>query len=497
MPAKMATLWIFSALSFTASFALCFLFIRFHHLHSIGSRSDKRRHNERPIPLLGGAAVACGFLLGWLGLYMAGLNQHTPARMLFVFCGLAVGVVLGVLDDAHELRARWKFLGHNLVALFLVIAVEGLDTPPDRLLGASSLAAYALKWFWCLGILNSINLIDGLDELASGLGLLMLSFLALATNQDTPFQFASLYLAIPAILGFYVWNRFPARIYLGESGALAIGVFIFIGSMGFKRSSPGNDTVALFFVMGVPILDTLLAITRRFGRGTGLMVADREHLHHRLGRLGLSHPNISRFLHFLTLYLCGIAYCFVQMPELKPAPLVLALSGLGINLFLMRMAERKLYFYLSNFASHMLRTIDTGVSDTNSLRLRRQALGESGTPHIAFRLDLSLCVGNLLEKSPGRIQTFYGKLADALRGLPHTREVHFENSRTAVILQRLMPGQDDPARLAFELRADLERFEERERIDLGLYVSDSIRVLPQEDSGISAPAAVSSKSAIA
>ncbi len=308
MPAKMANIWIFSLLSFSASFVLCFLFVHFHHVHSIGTRSDKRRHNERSIPLLGGAAIAGGFLLGWIALYLSEMNQVTLARMIYVFAGFMVATMIGVLDDARELRARWKFLGHNLVTLFMILAVEGFETPLDRLLGIGSFAAYALKWFWCLGILNSINLIDGLDELASGLGLLIVSFLALAAMPGAPFQLALIHLAVPAMLGFYVWNRHPARIYLGEAGALVIGIFLFLGSMGFQRSSPGADTVALFFAMGVPILDTLLAITRRLGRGTGLMVADREHLHHRLGRLGLSHPNISRFLHFLTLYLCGIAF---------------------------------------------------------------------------------------------------------------------------------------------------------------------------------------------
>jgi|GEM_PF-5339162 len=231
--------------------------------------------------------------------------------------------------------------------------------------------------------------------------------------------------------------------------------------------------------MGVPILDTLLAISRRISRGTGLMVADREHLHHRLGRLGLSHPNISRFLHFLTIYLCGISYCFLQLGELKPEALMLAIAGLGINLFLLRQAERKLYSYLANFASHMLRTIDTS-NDSVSLSMRRRMLAEAGSPTIAFRLDLSLCVSNLLEKSPGRIQSFYGKLGDALRGSPGLREVHFENSRTVIILQTLKSDEDDPSRLAFGLRADLERFEERERIDLGLHLSDSLRVLPAD-----------------
>ncbi len=493
--ATTAPLWLFSFASFATSFALCFLFIRFSHVHSIGSRSDKRRHDERSVPLLGGAAIVGAFFVGCGSFYLAGHLTAPPSRMLFVLAALGVAAIIGILDDAHELRARWKFLGHNLVTLFMMLAVEGMPTAPDRLLGAGSLAAYTLKWFWCLGILNSMNLIDGLDELSSGLGMLIISFLALVTAAGSSFQAPVLYVALPAILGFYLWNRHPAKIYLGETGAQVLGIFIFLAAMSFQHSSPGADTVALFFVMGVPILDTLLAIARRFSRGTGLMVADREHLHHRLGRLGLSHPNIPRFLHFLTLYLCGVAYCFLQIGEIKPAALVLALTGLGINLFLLWLAERKLYHYLSNFASHMLRTIDSSDAHTLSLRLRRRVIAESGFRNIAFRLDLSLCVGNLLEKSPARIHTFYGKLAEALRGTADIREVHFENSRTAIILQKLLPDQQDPASLTFALRADLERFEERERIDLGLHLAGSLVILPEEEHD--QPAARREESAIA
>ena len=474
-----ANLWAISFLSFAVTFALCYVFIRFHHLHSIGAKADKRRHNERPVPLLGGAGILGGFAAGCLALHVLDIDGGNSIRLFYAFASIALAVALGLVDDANELRARWKFLGHNLVALLLVLSVQGLETPPDRVFGQGSAAAYALKWFWCLGLLNSMNLIDGLDELSSGVGLLVLGFVTLLGAGDAPFRAPLLFVAIPAVLGFYLWNRHPARIYLGEAGAQAVAVFLFLGTMTFSHSaSPGLDIVALFFALGVPILDTLLAILRRFSRGTGLMVADREHLHHRFGRLGLSHPNISRFLHFLTLYLCGVAYCFLQLETLSVAALSLALAGLGINLFLLNLAEKKLYSYLANFASHMLRVIDNGGADPLSLQLRRRSLEEAGLAHVAFRVNLSHCVGNLLERSPGRIQSFYGKLGDALRGENEGREVHFESSRSVIVLQRLLPGGLEPGRIAFELRAELERFEQRERIDLGLHLAQSIRRLP-------------------
>jgi|GEM_PF-5005436 len=250
MTATMANLWIFSLTSFFTTFGLCYLFIRFHHLHSIGARSDKRRHNERPIPLLGGAAIVAGFTIGAIAMFMTDSSAIPTSRLAFVLGALFIAGVVGVLDDAIEIRARWKFIGHNLVTLFMVLAVRDFETPPDRLLGSNSFAALALEWFWCLGILNSINLIDGLDELASGLGLLVICFLTLVATGGAQLQAPLLYVAIPAILGFYLWNRHPARIYLGETGAQAMGIFLFLAAMSFQRASPGADTVALFFRNG-------------------------------------------------------------------------------------------------------------------------------------------------------------------------------------------------------------------------------------------------------
>jgi hypothetical protein len=280
------------------------------------------------------------------------------------------------------------------------------------------------------------------------------------------------------MVGFFLLNRHPARLYLGESGAQMVAIFLFLGSMTFRSSpSAGVDSIALFFALGVPILDTLLAILRRVGRRTGLMVPDREHLHHRLGRLGMSHPNISRFLHILTLYLCGIAYAYGRFQVFNAQALALALTGVGINLFLLRQAEKKLYSYLANFASHMLTVIDANLQDSLSLISRRKSLESSGAAFVMFQIDLSHCIGNLLEKSPGRIQSFYGKLGHALRGMDDLREVHFESSRVAVVLQRLRAGEN-PAWAEATLRTDLTQFEVNEKIDLGLHLNNAIRHLP-------------------
>jgi UDP-GlcNAc:undecaprenyl-phosphate GlcNAc-1-phosphate transferase len=467
-------------LSAAGTFLLCYCFIRLQGVHGIDARTDKRRHHERPIPLLGGVAMGLCFFFGAAGLTTLESPAPAPGNLPLAYAAIALTLALGLADDAFELRARWKFLGQNLVALLLVQSINGIETPPDRLLAPHSEIAFVLKWFWCLGLLNSMNLIDGLDGLASGIAMIVLAFVTLAGTADSAFLLPLKFLALPVTIGFFLWNRFPARIYLGESGAQLVAIFLFLGSMTFRYSrSSGIDSVALFFALGVPILDTLLAIMRRTRRGVGLMASDREHLHHRLGRLGLKHESIVRFLHFLTLYLCAVGLAFLQLSKLTVPTLVLALTGLGINLFLLAFAERKLYSYLAHFSSHMLGVLDFSVQESRSLHLRLQEFRQTGTAHLIFRIDLSHCVSSLLESSPERIQSFYGKLSRAVRGPRGLREVQFESSRALLVLQ----GMNTPVSAEeFEkkLHTDLARFEQEEKIDLGLNLAHSISLVHLE-----------------
>lgn len=466
------------------TFLSCYCFIRFQGLHGIETSADKRRHNERPIPLMGGAAMVIGFLLGLTGLLVFGEPMDAPGSLVLACLAVALTFAVGLADDALELRARWKFFGQNFVALLLVFALNGVDTPCDRLLPSYPGIAFALKWFWCMGLLNSMNLIDGLDGLASGIAMIVLSFIVFTGKAESIFHFPLKYLAFPSLVAFFLWNRYPAKIYLGETGAQLVAIFLFLGSMTFRHSmSSGIDSVALFFALGVPILDTLLAILRRATRGIGLMVPDREHLHHRLGRLGLRHENIVRFLHFLTCYLCAIGYAFLQFSKLTVPTLVLALTGLGINLALLWLAERKLYSYLAHFSSHMLGVLDSNVQESRALQAKLWEYRGSGTQHVLFRIDLSHCVTSLLERSPERIQSFYGKLSRAIRGAEGGREVQFESSREVLVLQ-CTPRGLNVERVEKALRDDLERFEHSERVDLGLHLDSCLQRVELDNAGL-------------
>jgi UDP-GlcNAc:undecaprenyl-phosphate GlcNAc-1-phosphate transferase len=475
MDGFIATIWPYSISAFTLSFLAAGLFIYFR-THGFSAKADKRRHHTREVSLLGGIAILIGLIPSAGLLFWNQESISGPLHIGFVLLALGVAVAVGLADDRFELRARWKFLGHNLIAGMLWFALRDFETPVDRLLGMNSLASSAIEWFWCIGTLNSINLIDGLDGLASGVGLLILCFLCLTNSGNPQLAMALLWTTAPAILGFFLWNRNPARIFLGEAGALSLGILLFVASMTYNTGhAPAVDLVAPLFAHGLPIFDTLMAMGRRVARGTGLMAADREHIHHRLLRLGFSHRNSVRFLHALTVYLCLIGYQLTQERKFQFTSLSLVTLGIGINLVLLMMAERRLYSYLTNFASQILKLVDENRKDGLSMQVRMRILHEQGTPFVVFALNLENCVKNLLEKSPGKTQVFYQKLTESLHN--PDREIYFENSTSAVLLQILRPG-DEFENMHALLLADLIRFENEHKLDLYLNLRNTLRHLP-------------------
>lgn len=469
------TFWPSALIAFAVSFLASLLVVHYKGLLSIHATSDKRRHHTRRIPQLGGVGIVLGLFLASLPLLRLMPAFDVSIQLLPLAGAFALCLVFGLADDKFELQARWKFLGQVAVTGALWYSLRDYETPMDRAFGQGSLVSTAFECFWCLGALNSINFIDGMDGLASGIGMLVISFLCF-TNDGEPLVTAALtWIAIPAILGFFLWNRSSARIFLGEAGSQAIGVLIFLAVVTYKGAQLNSgNIIAPFFAMGIPIFDTLMAILRRRSRGVGIMSADREHIHHRLLRLGLSHANVVRFLHALTAYLCLIGYQFTVQSQFRYTTFALVMSGLGINLFLLMIAEKKLYSYLTGFASHMLKLVDSNKQDSLNYHRSLETYENSGAPYFVFQLNLEKAVSSLLEQNPGKIQPFYELLSDSLRAGSRDREVHFATSTRAFVLEPLKPGASAEGMEQTLLR-ELERIEREHKLDLYLNLRETLK----------------------
>jgi UDP-GlcNAc:undecaprenyl-phosphate/decaprenyl-phosphate GlcNAc-1-phosphate transferase len=303
--------------------------------------ADRHVH-ARPIPRGGGLAVAVAFVLVGTGVLLIdsatglvpGLAALSGSELAALLGGVVLAALLGLVDDRWSLRARWQLAFQVLLAVIAIAAAVRIDyvnNPVGQ--GAIVFAPWfvaAFTTFWIVGMINSINWIDGLDGLSSGVGLiaaLTLGVISLTAAIDQPAVTLLCAVLAGALAGFLPWNFHPARVFIGSAGTFVIGYSLAVLSI------LGTAKVAVaLLVLGVPIIDTFWIIIRRLSAGQPPFAADRGHLHHRLLDLGLSHRGA-----VLTIY----AICIVL------AVLSLVLSGTGqLYAFLGVVVGGGLFLYL-------------------------------------------------------------------------------------------------------------------------------------------------------
>ena len=249
-----------------------------------------RKLQKLPVPLLGGVAV----LLGWgLGLAFAlSIFAHPalPSVTLPALVSLAALALLGICDDVHRLRARWKLSGQCLAVLPIVLSGCRLQhlTCCGWQFDVGLLSGPATVFWLVLGI-NAVNLLDGMDGMAS---IVAVGIAVTIAGIDFFGQTGGVTLVIiplaGALLGFLAFNFPPARIYLGDTGSMAIGLVVSLAALLAAKTDGGaTNLTILAAVMAIPLADTTLAVVRRSLSGCGFWQPDRGHLHHRLLDQGL------------------------------------------------------------------------------------------------------------------------------------------------------------------------------------------------------------------
>ena len=308
---------------------------------------NHRRVNETPVPRGGGIAVAVAFLAVTLGvIVISGRVDAVPlprslgaSEVPALLLGGSVAVLLGALDDALQLRARWQLLGQVLLALIAVgagVTVTLLNNPfgPGFIpLGTASAIGFTM--IWVIGMINSINFIDGLDGLSSGIALIAavtLGLISMTTQVAQPFVGVLCFALAGSLLGFLRWNFHPASIFIGTSGVMFVGYTLaLLAIMGSAKVA-----VALL-VLGVPIIDTFWIIVRRLATGRSPFTPDRGHIHHRLLDLGLSHGQTVLVIYAVCIALAVLTFVLSGTGQVY-AFLGLAL-GFGLALFAVTRGE--------------------------------------------------------------------------------------------------------------------------------------------------------------
>jgi UDP-GlcNAc:undecaprenyl-phosphate/decaprenyl-phosphate GlcNAc-1-phosphate transferase len=258
---------------------------------------DERRVHRIPIPRLGGLAMFFGIIVPSL----AFLHLDRPVRGLLV--GAAIATAVGAIDDFRGLRWWEKLAGQVLAAGIPPIFGIWVDHFTFPFLGVHGLPAgvgVPLTMLWIVAVMNMVNFLDGLDGLAAGVcGIAGLTFAVIALSLGKPVAAAFSAIVLGATLGFLRHNFFPARVFMGDSGAMLLGFSLAAVSVeGLLKTAA---TVALFFpllVLAVPILDTGFVVARRLKYRQPITAPDRAHLHHRFVNIGFSQPRAVVYIYF-------------------------------------------------------------------------------------------------------------------------------------------------------------------------------------------------------
>ena len=273
------------------------------------TRPDARRLHSGAIPVVGGLAMGIAFLIAYMTLRpMPGTNG--------IAAGAAIAITLlgGVLDDRHELSAPYKFVFQIVAAAVLVLAAATQLTNLGKLASANLLGlgawAVPLSIFAIVGMMNTVNMSDGLDGLAGSLALAAcIGFGYAAVTSGHAAMFTAICLTAGTVTGFLLHNaptpsRGPAGVYMGETGSSLLGLLLAWFAIRLTMDEhPALAPITAVWIVGLPMADTVTIMVRRALRRKNPLKADREHLHHILLALGFSTGQAVLILFVVTLLL--------------------------------------------------------------------------------------------------------------------------------------------------------------------------------------------------
>jgi UDP-GlcNAc:undecaprenyl-phosphate GlcNAc-1-phosphate transferase len=300
---------------------------------------DERRVHDHPIPRLGGLAIFLGFLLSVV--LFADISRQVQGILL----GSVVIVIVGVIDDIVPLPALLKFfvqIGAALIAVYHGVVINIISNP--NIFSSSDFLNFGMlsipiTVLWIVAITNSVNLIDGLDGLAVGVSTIssvtMLIIAVVVADANVAIIMAAL---AGACVGFMPYNLNPAKIFMGDTGALLLGyVLATVSIMGLFKFYAIISFAVPFLVIGLPLFDTVFAVFRRVLSGRSPMSPDRGHFHHRLIDMGLSQKQAVAILYSVSAILGLAAVVITTSGEIRAIIIIIAfVVAAAIGLFVLR-----------------------------------------------------------------------------------------------------------------------------------------------------------------
>ena len=297
--------------------------------YSVLDRPDQSHKTHREsIPYLGGLAIVIpvSLLVIFGPLIFIENSDYLLRTTLFLLPAVLLALV-GLYDDIKSLSASSRFFVQSLIAVSATLYLSKLGYSVSIL--SNEIGNLLLSIFWLVGITNAFNFFDNLDGGATGITLVASFTLFSLGLLGGQYLISSISLALAgAGLGFLWWNRNPARIYLGDSGALFIGFILAISLIQFEPNAESRVASALIpvFILALPIIDTTVAVVSRILRGVSIFQGGRDHLSHRLISLGFSRKKAAYSLWSLSALLSSLTFLISNVS--RDAALGISLLGL-------------------------------------------------------------------------------------------------------------------------------------------------------------------------
>lgn len=300
---------------------------------------NSRRVNKTAMPTAGGLAIYIAFSISAL-FFFPDLIPFNYALHLVISSGIVV--ITGLIDDIFELTPKQKLIGVLIAALYVCFVFDvTVSTITLPYIGAIPLEwlGYPFTILWIVGLTNAINLVDGLDGLASGISIIALAtigiigYVASATGAVKLQVPLTIFVLLMSVLGFFPFNFYPAKIFLGDTGALLLGFLISVLSIQGLKNATLITLITPLIILGVPITDTLFAMIRRKLNKRPISSADKMHLHHRLLSLGFTHRGAVLTIYSLALIFSMIALLYMFANTLATILLTIACL-LGLQMFI-------------------------------------------------------------------------------------------------------------------------------------------------------------------
>lgn len=319
--------------------------------HLVDEPGDARKVHSRSVPTIGGIMIFAGTIIAYsmwfpsAGESQFGVNYNILSALQefkFLVASMFILFFLGVKDDIIGVSPTKKLFIHMVVGMILILMANIRITSLHGMFSLYEIPDWAsimFSLFTYIVIVNAINLIDGIDGLAAGVGCiasLTFSFWFFRTG-DMPVALLGVGLA-GALLGFLVFNFNPAKIFMGDTGSLIIGMVLFVLAVKLVEHDPGKVPIAMkgvskpvlaMAILCYPLIDTLRVFIYRAVRGRSPFSADKNHIHHQLIRLGLNHKQVSLTLYAYSILIIAITF---MVPIHSPNKSLLIVGSIALLL---------------------------------------------------------------------------------------------------------------------------------------------------------------------